>query len=78
MLSTGLSRHLPRTRQEAGYIQLYPGAEGIYRGLIIPGAGQNPDDVHCIAAANETSVRDMEIHKQKFDAMLLASDYTDL
>jgi len=55
-----------------------PVLKGFDRGKSFPEQVKIQTMFTALAAANETSVRDMEIHKQKFDAMLLANDYADL
>jgi hypothetical protein len=55
-----------------------PVLKGFYRGKSFPEQVKIQTMFAALAAANETSVRDMEVHKQEFDAMLLANNYTDL
>jgi hypothetical protein len=55
-----------------------PVLKGFDRGKSFPEQVKIQTMFTALAAASETSVRDMEMHKQKFDAMLLANDYADL
>jgi hypothetical protein len=64
--------------KKRGTLKSMPVLKGFDRGKALPEQVKIQTMLTAFAAANEASVRDMETHKQKFDAMLLTRDYTDL